>query len=118
MFKFSKKHWNNMSNMFKVNSKYTRTTSGVFILNFEHILQFILLLLLLNLNKYSKTLASGNKVVFNNCEKYLVLLAGKIFVELHVFIFIHKHSKKLTPYLFQNYAALFFVTLLKTRKYG
>ena len=72
------------------------------------VLQFILLLLLLNSNKYSKILVSDNKVVFNNCEKYLVLLAGKMFVELHVFIFIHKGSQKLTPYLFQNYAALFF----------
>ena len=94
--------------MFKVNNKYTRTTSGVSNVNFEHILQFILLLLLLNSSKYSKTLVSDNKVVFNNCEKYLVLLTGKVFVELHVFIFIHKHSQKLTPYLFPNYAALVF----------
>ena len=97
-----------MLSIFEVNNKYTRTTNGVSIANFEHILQFVLVLLLLNLNKYSKIIASDNKVVFNNCEKYIVLLAGKIFVELHVFIFIHKHSQKLTSYLFQNYAALFF----------
>ena len=48
-----------------------------------------------------------DNVTFNNCEKYLVLLAGKIFVELHFFIFIRKHSQELTPYFFQNYAALF-----------
>ena len=72
-----------MSNMLEVNNKYNRTT-GVSIVNFEHVLQFILLLLLLNSNKYSKTLVS-DKVVFSNCEKYIVLLAGKIF-ELRVFI--------------------------------
>ena len=93
--------------MFKVNNKCTRTTSGVSIVNFEHVLKFNLLLLPLNWNKYSKTLVSDNKVVFNNCEKYLVLLPGKIFVELRVIIFIHKHSQKLTPYLFQKYAAFF-----------
>ena len=75
-----------MSNMFKVNNKYTKTTTGVSLVNFKHILQFILLLLLLNSNKYSKTLVS-NKVVFNNCEKYIVLLAGKIFIEQYGFIF-------------------------------
>ena len=72
-----------MSNMLEVKNKYTRTT-GVSIVNFEHILQFILLLLLLNSNKYSKTLVL-DKFVFSNCEKYIVLLAGKIF-ELRVFI--------------------------------
>ena len=40
-----------MPNMFEVNNKYTRTTTGVSVVNFEHILQFILLLLLLNSNK-------------------------------------------------------------------
>ena len=55
-----------MSNMLEVKNKYTRTT-GVSIVNFEHILQFILLLLLLNSNKYSKTLVL-DKVVFSNCE--------------------------------------------------
>ena len=77
-----------MWNMFEVNNKYTRTTSCVSIVNLEHILQFILLLLLLNSNKYSKTLVSDNKVVFNNCQKYIVLLLWKFF-ELHVFIFKH-----------------------------
>ena len=43
-----KKHWNNMSNMLKINSKDTRATSGACIVNFDHILQFILPLLLLN----------------------------------------------------------------------
>ena len=40
-----------MSDIFKVNSKDTRTTSGASSVNFEHILHFILLLILLNLNK-------------------------------------------------------------------
>ena len=61
----------NMSNMFKVNNKDTRTTSGASIVNFEHILQFILLV-------HSKTTVSDNNFFFNNCEKYIVLLAGKI----------------------------------------
>ena len=40
-----------MSNTFKVNSKDTRTMSGNCIVNFEHTLDFILLLILLNLDK-------------------------------------------------------------------
>ena len=32
-----------MSNIFKVNNKDTKTTSGASLVNFEHILQFILL---------------------------------------------------------------------------
>ena len=40
-----------MSNIFKVNNKDTRTTSDTFIAKFEHISHFILLLILLNLNK-------------------------------------------------------------------
>ena len=64
--------------MFKVNNKDTRTTSGASVVNVEHILHFILLLLFLNFSKYSKSLVSDNKFVFNNCEKYIVLSAGKI----------------------------------------
>ena len=37
--------------MFKVNNKYTRTTPGVFIVNFEHISQLVLVFLLLTLNR-------------------------------------------------------------------
>ena len=51
MFRVSKKHWNNMSNIFKVNNKDTRLTADVSIAYFEHILHFIPLLILLNLNK-------------------------------------------------------------------
>ena len=76
-----------MPNILEVNNKYTRLTTGVSIVNFEHILQFILLLLLLNSNKYSKTLVS-DKVDFNNCEKCIFLLAGKIFIELHLLILL------------------------------
>ena len=49
--KNKKRHWNNMSNIFKVNNKDTRTTTGASIVNFEHIYPFILLLLLVNSNK-------------------------------------------------------------------
>ena len=52
IFKVSKKiHLSNMSNIFTVNNKDTRTTSGVSVVNFEHTLHYILLLTLLNLNK-------------------------------------------------------------------
>ena len=37
--------------MFKVNNKLTNMTSGASIVNFEHVLRFILQLLLLNSNK-------------------------------------------------------------------
>ena len=40
-----------MLNIFIVNNKDTRTMSGTFIVNFEHISLFILLLLLVNSNK-------------------------------------------------------------------
>ena len=40
-----------MSNMFNFNNKDTRMTSGASIVNFDHILQLILLSLLLNLIK-------------------------------------------------------------------
>ena len=49
MFKGSKK--NNVSDIFKVNNKDTRTTSGASNVNFEHVPYFILLILLLNSNK-------------------------------------------------------------------
>ena len=48
--KSTKKHLNNVPNIFKVNTKDTRT-SGASIANFEHISKFILLLILLNSNK-------------------------------------------------------------------
>ena len=41
----------NMSNIFKVSNKDTRTTFGAYIANFEQIKPFILLLLLVNTNK-------------------------------------------------------------------
>ena len=49
MFKVTKKH--NVSNIFKVNNKDTRTTSGASVVNFEHISHFTLQLILLNSNK-------------------------------------------------------------------
>ena len=41
----------NVSNIFKVNNKGSRTTSDAPIVNLEHISRFVLLLILLNLNK-------------------------------------------------------------------
>ena len=38
--------------MFKVNNKYTRTTTGVFIANLEHILHLVLVFLLWTLGMY------------------------------------------------------------------
>ena len=38
MINVSKTHKNNMSNIFKVNNRDNRTTSGAFIVNFEHTL--------------------------------------------------------------------------------
>ena len=46
-----KKHYNNVSNISKVNIKNTSTMSGACIVNFEHISHIIILSLLLNLNK-------------------------------------------------------------------
>ena len=76
-----------MSNMLEVKNKYTRTT-GVSIVNFEHILQFILLLLLLNSNKYSKTLVSDNEL-FSIIVRNILSYCYKKAFEIHVFIFKH-----------------------------
>ena len=43
LFQVSNGNNRTMSETFKVNSKDTRTTSGVFILNFEHILHIALM---------------------------------------------------------------------------
>ena len=45
-----KKKKNNVANIFKVNNQETRMASGASIIDFEHILHFILLLTFLNLN--------------------------------------------------------------------
>ena len=90
MFKFSKK--NKVPNTFKVNSKNTKTTSGASIVKFEQILHCILLFILLNSNKKCwlglRNSSFRQKIVFSNCEKYIVLWAKKI-CWLYVFIFIH-----------------------------
>ena len=85
MFKVSKKntHQNNISNIFKVNSKNIKKKSGASIFNFEHILYFILLLSLLNLKKINagwawETKVSDNKFISSNCGKYIVPRAEKI----------------------------------------
>ena len=80
MFKLSKKtkltYTRNLSNIFKVNNKDTRTMPATSIVNFEHILVFILLLLLLNL--VWEDIVSNNKFVFSKCEKCVILWAGKV----------------------------------------
>ena len=81
-----KQHKNNLSNIFKVSNKNTRTKSGASVINSEHILHFILLLSLLGWVWESKV--SDNKSVFGNCGKYIVLWAGKIWWA-HVFNIIH-----------------------------
>ena len=43
--------YSKLSNIFKVNNKDTRTMSGAFVVKFENISHYILLLLLLNSNK-------------------------------------------------------------------
>ena len=49
--KSAKKQSKNVPNIFKVNYKDTKMTSGVSIVNFEHILHFVLLLILVNSSK-------------------------------------------------------------------
>ena len=58
--------------MIKVNSKDTRTTS---IVNFEHILHFILLLILLNSNK--KVSVGSEKWSFQTINLFLVTVRNK-----------------------------------------
>ena len=70
-----------MWNIFKVNYKDTRTRSGVFIVNFEHISHLFLVLLLLPLNKQmfagsypvdSKTLKLFTTAIIDRCTEILV----------------------------------------------
>ena len=49
--KSAKKQLKNVPNIFKVNYKDTKMTYGAAIVNFEHILHFILLLILVNSSK-------------------------------------------------------------------
>ena len=77
-----------MSNIFKVNNKDTRMMPVTSIVNFEHISLFILLLLLLNL--VWEDIVLDNKFVFCNCEKYVVLWAGKVCWATH----FHLYSPK------------------------
>ena len=52
MFKISKRHKNDVSNIFRVSNKDTRTTSGTSFVNFNHISLFnLLMVLFLNSNK-------------------------------------------------------------------
>ena len=58
--------------MLKVNNKDTRRRSGVFIVNFEHILHFALVFLLLTLNM-QLAIASWVSTVFflESCELFM-----------------------------------------------
>ena len=70
-----------MSNIFKVNTKDTRTTYGVSVVNFEQILYFILLLIA-GFNQITaswawETTVSDNKVVFRTVRNILSYGLGK-----------------------------------------
>lgn len=79
--------------MFKLKKDDTRMTPSVFFLvNYEHISHFILLLLLLNANK--QMIVGPEKLMFPTKNFFLVIKGsvlpyelGKV-VGLHVFIFI------------------------------
>ena len=57
-----------MSNIFKVNNKDNRMTSGASTVNFKHILHFIIIVVEFNQINVGR----------NNWEKYIVLWAGEI----------------------------------------
>ena len=83
-----------MSNTFKVNNKDTIMTSGACTVNFQQILDFVLLLLLLNLNKQMPLEPEQPiKLVFSNCEKYIVLWAVEICWDT-LFLFIQRKVAK------------------------
>ena len=69
-----------MPNIFEVNSKNTRATSGASIVNFEHILNCILVAEFQQKNAgwAWESVVSDKKIVFSNCEKYIVLWARKV----------------------------------------
>ena len=81
-----------MSNIFKVNNKDIRTTSGVSIVNFEHVLHYILLSILLNSNKYmllgpEERQFQTINLFFSNFEKYIVLWEGKICRAINFYLY-------------------------------
>ena len=63
-----------VNNMFKVNNKSTKTiSSGVFIINFENVLNLFLVFLSLTLNKYRlKSWISSTKYVRKILEKIIL----------------------------------------------
>ena len=80
---------------FKVNSQETRTMSGAAVVNFEHILHFILLLILLN-----KLMQVGPEkrqfqaiIVFSVTVRNILSNGLEKFVMVYVFIFIHSTKK-------------------------
>ena len=70
-----------VSYIFKVNNNDIRTMSGASFVDFEHISHlFYCYYSWIRKNKCSgiwETIAADNKFVFSNCEKYIVLHAGK-----------------------------------------
>ena len=81
-----------MSNIFKVNNKDTRTTSDVSIVNFEHVLRYLLLLILLNLNKNMLVGPEERQfqtinLFFSNFEKYIVLWERKICRAINFYLY-------------------------------
>ena len=81
-----------MSNIFKVNNKDTRTTSDVSIVNFEHVLRYLLLLILLNLNKNMLVGPEERQfqtinLFFSNFEKYIVLWERKICCAINFYLY-------------------------------
>ena len=84
-----KKHYNNVSNISKVNIKNTSTMSGACIVNFEHISHIIILSLLLNSNKQMPV--GHEKLFFQIISLFSVWAMGweNLIVGLHGFILIY-----------------------------
>ena len=81
MFKVSKKHYNNLINIFKVNSKDNTTTSVASVVIFGHILHFIIIVEFnqINVDWAWETVVSDNRFVFSNWKKYIALWVREIF---------------------------------------
>ena len=101
MFKVSKKKQkkkqkqNNVSNIFKVNTKDIRLKSGSSIFNFEHFGYYSTVNIAefeqINVGRVSEMVASGNKFVSSNYEKCTVQWAGIICRAMC----FHYHSPKI-----------------------
>ena len=97
MITASKKPQKNVSHISIINNKDTRTTFGASIVNSEHILHFILLLILSNSDK--KVLVGSQKRLFQKINLFSLTVRNILSYELeklrlYVFIFIQKIVKK------------------------